>query len=237
MLHVSEERLAALADAEPDAIESAHLASCLVCARERASHRAVLALARAERTRLTPPLSSWEGIASGLAGNGGSGASTRTGRPLPPYGVTHTIMRVAAAILLLVTGLAAGRYSAGAPLLPLAASAPDSALTQVASQASAGEFASEAEAIAVMTRAELQYQRAVAFLGASRSGLELNEKDAIRARLAALDEVATTTQRALNEVPYDPVINSYYLNTLGAREATLRQIGLSMPPGTSLTRY
>jgi hypothetical protein len=36
---------------------------------------------------------------------------------------------------------------------------------------------------------------------------------------------------ALREVPYDPVINGYYLTTLGQREATLRQLDTALPEG------
>ena len=236
MLHVSDERLAALADDEPTAAEAAHLAICATCARERAAHRAVLSMAGAERTRLTPPLSSWDAIAEGLAREATAARDARSiGRPRLPAGASRTAMRIAAAILLMVVGMAAGRYSAGVPVLSAARVAP--VWEQGATSVEAGEFASEAEAVVAMARAELQYQRAVAFLGASHSSLELEEKDAIRTRLAALDEVAVTTQRALNEAPYDPVINSYYLNTLGAREVTLRQMEQSMPPGVRLTRF
>ena len=42
---------------------------------------------------------------------------------------------------------------------------------------------------------------------------------------------------ALNDAPYDPVINGYYLTTLGQREATLRQLNTVMPTGMRMTSY
>src|SRR5687768_18037300 len=48
MLHLSPERLAALADDEPLAAEASHLASCARCSAERAAHRRLLTLAHRE---------------------------------------------------------------------------------------------------------------------------------------------------------------------------------------------
>ncbi len=42
---------------------------------------------------------------------------------------------------------------------------------------------------------------------------------------------------ALNEAPYDPVINGYYLTTLGQREATLRQLNTVAPASMRLMSY
>ena len=58
-----------------------------------------------------------------------------------------------------------------------------------------------------------------------------------RARLAALDGMVSVSRAALYEAPADPVINQYYLATLGAREATMRQIGRTLPAGTQVTPY
>ena len=57
------------------------------------------------------------------------------------------------------------------------------------------------------------------------------------ARLAALDEVAQATAAGLQEVPNDPVLNQYYLSTVGARNATLRQLKGALPVGFRLERY
>ena len=52
-----------------------------------------------------------------------------------------------------------------------------------------------------------------------------------RARLAALDRAGRVMRDALRDAPEDPVINGYYLTTLGQREATLRQINVAQPGG------
>ncbi len=52
-----------------------------------------------------------------------------------------------------------------------------------------------------------------------------------RTRLAALDEMAETSRQALSVAPADPVLNQYYLSTLGAREVTLRQLGSVLTAG------
>jgi hypothetical protein len=48
-------------------------------------------------------------------------------------------------------------------------------------------------------------------------------------RLAALDRTREVLNQALNEAPYDPVINGYYLSMVGQRDATLRMINTTAP--------
>ena len=60
---------------------------------------------------------------------------------------------------------------------------------------------------------------------------------AMRTRLAALDRTRRVLGEALNEAPYDPVINGYYLTTVGQREATLRQMNVVAPASMKLTSY
>ena len=43
--------------------------------------------------------------------------------------------------------------------------------------------------------------------------------------------------QALSEAPYDPVINGYYLTTIGQREATLRQLNAVLPAGVQVNSY
>jgi hypothetical protein len=62
-------------------------------------------------------------------------------------------------------------------------------------------------------------------------------QDAYQTRLAALDEIAAAARTALYRTPQDPMLNQYYLTTLGAREATLRQIGATAPETRRLERY
>jgi hypothetical protein len=49
--------------------------------------------------------------------------------------------------------------------------------------------------------------------------------------------VAEATRQGLQATPYDPVINRYYLTTLGARQATLRQLSASLPSNVRVGGY
>ena len=100
------------------------------------------------------------------------------------------------------------------------------------------EFRSPEEAWDVLNRAGEEYQRASAYLSASNTEVPMpTNPDTYRTRLAALDNVMTEMRSALNEAPHDPVINQYYLATVGAREATLRQLGTTLPAGARLNRF
>jgi hypothetical protein len=99
-------------------------------------------------------------------------------------------------------------------------------------------FHSAAEALETLNRAERDYRHASAYLVAQNPETTVTEqRDAYRARLQALDEVARATQTGLQEVPNDPVLNQYYLSTVGARNATLRQLKGALPVGYRLERY
>lgn len=257
MLHLSSDRLAALADEHPNAIEAAHLTACPACVREREAHRRLRELARLEAARALPPLTTWEGVSAALAreaANGKSEMAEHAGRRnsqfrFPISGLAVHLRRLAAAALLLATGLAAGRYSAGAaPLdfsrVPMA----DTVRAAVAVLAAgptdeprdpAASFGSTDDALLALARAERQYQLAASFLAAhdSSAGPFVDSSAVFRARLAALDAVMAGTRTALYEAPHDPVINRYYLATLGAREAAVRQLGTSLPEGQSVSRF
>jgi len=89
-----------------------------------------------------------------------------------------------------------------------------------------------------LNRAGEEYQRASAYLSASSTEIPLPQSpSAYRTRLAALDNVMSDMRDALKEAPQDPVINQYYLATVGAREATLRQLGTTLPAGAKLNRF
>jgi hypothetical protein len=138
--------------------------------------------------------------------------------------------------------------SAGAPLLPAQPVASTSQPTPqpetiaspaTTSLASSTEFKSPEEAWDVLNRAGEEYQRASLYLSASNASVPLPDNPSqYRTRLAALDNVMTEIRGALKEAPEDPVINQYYLQTVGAREATLRQLGTTLRPGgKSLNRF
>src|SRR5689334_2069277 len=116
MLHLSSERLAALADDNPSAAEMAHLTSCADCARERRAYQRLTSMASAESTRIGVPLSSWESLAPALVADrvidrGGRFRFTRNR-------ASRGWLQAAAAVLLLSGGVMAGRVSAGSSVLP-----------------------------------------------------------------------------------------------------------------------
>jgi hypothetical protein len=230
--HLSAERLAALSDESPTATELAHLATCADCAHERAVYQNLLELASAESARLGAPLTRWEALAPALAADG----VIDTGRALPSLGRRHRSrspwLQAAAAILLIAGGMIAGRYSAGAAPIPM-----NVAANRTPSADSAPHFASIDEARAAQAQSQLTFQTATAFL-AQQDTASLSETPAtIRTRLATLDRVREVVGKALDDAPYDPVINGYYLTTVGQREATLRQLNTALPAGMRLTSY
>lgn len=211
------------------------------------SENALNDLVARERKRDAPPLTNWGSLSVQLRAEGlirDSAASRFTG---------STWMRVAAGLALAVGGAAVGRASAGASLIPArvaqtassdvnsatrsspAAAEPGASLASV----TAPQFKSPEEAWDVLNRAGEEYQRASAYLSASNNEVPMpTNPSQYRTRLAALDGVMTEIRGALKEAPEDPVINQYYLATVGAREATLRQLGTTLrPAGVSLNRF
>jgi hypothetical protein len=168
---------------------------------------------------------------------------------------SRTWMQAAAAVLLVLGGAAIGRYSANASPKESAQSqntASPNVTGQTAAVARAAsanesatlastnppEFHSPEEAWATLNRAGEEYQRASAYLSASNTDVPMpTTPDTYRTRLAALDNVMSEMRSALHEAPHDPVINQYYLATVGAREATLRQLGTTLPAGARLNRF
>jgi hypothetical protein len=161
--------------------------------------------------------------------------------------------RIAAGLAFVAVGAMAGRATAGGARAGTTA-VPTRADTVVAASRALGQgiarnanllladtvarFASTAEALTALTTAERQYERAAAFLVEHDSSSQPTDSSQLyRARLAALDNVMAATREALYDAPHDPLINRYYLATMGAREATLRQLGTSLPQGERISRY
>ena len=236
MSHLHPERLAALADGEPTAAEATHLSSCSSCAHEIAAHRRLLMLAWQERETLSAPLASWESLAESLRGEGllRDTAASRGGS----RGAGPGWLQAAAAVVILVGGMAIGRQT-----LP-AGSQTDSAGQQSATSRLASNtdttiaFRSTAEAISVLQRAERDYRMAMMYLaGPDTVARTADDPDVYRARLAALDEMAGVAFDAVQQAPQDPLMNRYYLTTLGARDATLRQLGEKLPQNVQLQGF
>src|SRR5690606_13003474 len=143
MLHLYAERLAALADETPTLEEKAHLASCRECSEELDAYRRLLERAGIESATPTAgeaPLTDWNSLSARLRQEGmlpgtevlvfpAEGEAGRapvrrvsSGRALDVRGsvVRRWAIRAAAAALLLSAGLAMGRATAGAEVLPTA---------------------------------------------------------------------------------------------------------------------
>ena len=239
MSHLHPERLAALADGEPTSAEAAHLSSCSSCAHEIAAHRRLLMLAWQERETLAAPLTSWETISAAARQEGllraaqGAPRATRvsSGQPFP-------WAQAAAAVLLLTGGMAIGRLA-----LPASGGNDTTAVAEAPSNASFASdttvtFRSTADAITVLQRAERDYRMAMMYLsGQDTVTRAADDPQIYRARLAALDEMAGVALDAVHHAPQDPMMNRYYLSTLGARDATLRQLGEKLPENVQLVGF
>jgi hypothetical protein len=247
MSHLSIDRLAAFADETPTPDEATHLAGCWDCRAEVAAFRR---LARMSAMAPLPmePLSAWSRLAPqlraegliveashGASGgrSGGSGdlsavVSLASRRPT----LQTWVARAAAGFALVIGGAVLGRVSTGLPIGGTDVAAYEPVVVPAA-------YSSPDEALRVLTSAQQQYQSAAAFLATQDTAARFigMNQDSYRARLAALDEIAATARAALYRAPQDPMLNQYYLTTLGAREATLREIGATMPDSRRLERY
>lgn len=235
MLHLSPERVAALVDDTPTPSEAAHITTCTVCTAELDAQRRLSRMAAAAQPHSCEPLSDFDGLLPRLRAEG-LVASPERRSVIRRWGV-----RAAAALVLFAAGTLAGRLTAGTELPVLAIGGPPSggaaALSGVAE--SAAGFKTADEAMRTLAVAQQAYQSAAAFLAAQDTSshfIGLNQS-AYRTRLAALDEITSATRAALYRAPQDPMLNQYYLATLSAREATLRQIGQTMPVTRKLESY
>ena len=191
-----------------------------------------------EKDRGMPPLTDWDTLSSRLRAEGLI-QDTETQR----FGM-RPWMRMAAAVTLAVGGAAIGRATAGAPLIPAAtvqtaatAQAPAAEQGSLASN-TAATFSSPEEAWEVLNRSGEEYQRASAYLSENNNQVPMPAAtDQYRTRLAALDNVMNEMRDAMAKSPQDPVINQYYLATVGAREATLRQLGTVLPASAQMNRF
>ena len=238
MLHLSTERLAAVADERATAAESAHLATCAACAREREAYRTLVAMAGAERAAFGLPLTRWDAIASALDAGSGTDLAPRRTRRI----ASRWPLQAAAGLLFLAGGAMLGRASVGADALP---GMPSAGVSTTEAGADSGArlvvesaFSSIEDARAAQRRSEQLYQQAVAYLAQYDStAVDDGSPVAYKSRLAALDRVISATGEAMREAPHDPVINGYYLTTLGQREATIRQLNTSLPASLRLNSF
>jgi hypothetical protein len=217
------------------------------CHMQPLSENALDDIVTRERDRGAVPLTDWDSLSTRLRAEGlirDRVMSRVFGSPL---------MKIAAGLVLAAGGAALGRASAGAPVVPSVSANLPSAnlpsaggtleagsgeLTAVSGTPAAGTFSSPEEAWAVLNRAGDEYQRASAYLSERTSVLPMpRTTEQYRTRLAALDNVMSEMRDAMRDAPQDPVINQYYLATVGAREATLKQLGNVLPASARLNRF
>lgn len=233
MSHLSPERLAALADETPTAAELAHIAGCADCARERAAYRNLVELAVNGSASIASPLTTWEALRPALAQDGIIDGGKRV--PMVNRRAGRPWLQAAAAVLFVAGGVIGGRMSAGASPLPIASA---SKATRSTATDSVPHFRTVDDARAAQTQAQVVYQNATAFIAQQDTVSAPAESPAgMRTRLAALDRTRQVLGEALNAAPYDPVINGYYLTTVGQREATLRQMNVVAPASMRMTSY
>ena len=176
-----------------------------------------------ERSHEYAPLNDWRTIAARAREEG----LLRESEPARVWRSAQQWLQAAAAVLILVGGIAIGRTTSALPGSgSFAASAPV-ATASVSPSISAGNasFASADEAAATLDRAVREYQRASQFLAASNTSPgSVDSVSVYAARVAALDKIQDATESALQTAPHDPVINQYYLATMGARVATEQMV-------------
>lgn len=238
MSHLHPERLAALADGEPTAAEATHLSSCSVCTHEIVAHRRLLTLARQERETLSAPLARWENLAAAMRQEGLI-SDARSALPRGHPRATPWWLQAAAAVVILIGGMAIGRLTLPAFVGTETASTGTASDASLASNADTTiTFRSPAEAISVLERAERDYRLAMMYLsGQDTVTRAADDPEIYRARLAALEEVNDVALDAVHQAPQDPLMNRLYLSTLGARDATLRQLGEKLPENVRLVGF
>ena len=220
MSHLSPERLAALIDEQPTPGELAHLASCRACSRERGAYEALAAMSKTGPA-IGQPLTTWDRLAPVLRKDGVIEMDIAAARRAD---WSRRWLQAAAAVLLVVGGVAAGRMTAPQAASPIA----DLPATNV-------QFASIEEAEQAAARSRTIYQASMAYLaGQDTATLSLATPAVIKTRLAALEQVTQIVGAALEDAPYDPVVNTLYLNAQGHREASMRMLNTA---STRLTTY
>ena len=181
-----------------------------------------------ERLRDPAPLNEWRTIAARAREEG----LLRDSEANRIWGSAQPWLQAAAAVLILVGGIAIGRTTTALPssapsvasteaVSPPAESLP-AAVAAPASSTTLG-FSSVEEASAALNRALTDYQRASRFANNTSAGTR-DSLAIYAARAEALDKIVNATERALQTAPHDPVINQYYLATMGARVATEQMV-------------
>lgn len=178
-----------------------------------------------ERSREHPPLNEWRTIAARAREEG----LIRESQTARAWASAQPWLQAAAAVLVLIGGIAIGRTTVALPSASAVANTevaapavtPAAEPSQPSYTPARAGFVSVEEAAATLDRAVADYQRASRFLAANNTPVDARDSIAVyAARAAALDKIVNATESALQTAPHDPVINQYYLATMGARVAT-----------------
>jgi len=178
-------------------------------------------LVAGERARELEPLNDWRTIAARAREEGLIHDSSSRG-----WLSSQPWIQAAAAVLLLIGGIAIGRTTIGLPSAIQSTAGVTPATETTASvapsnsTASNAQFASVDEASATLKQAVNDYQLASEYLASNSSVGSRDSLSIYSARAAALDKIVDATESALETAPHDPVLNQYYLATMGARAAT-----------------
>jgi len=215
--------------------------------------RALDALITRERTRVVAPLTEWRNLSLSLRQEGllhdAAGARTRSERaysaePTPRgrgwmRATGRWTMRIAASAALVGAGVVAGRgMTFGQSLLNQIQLAVADSAGNASIYVGGQPFTSAATARKTLLRAQTEYQRAAAFLAASDSSPRILGRPSLyQDRLAGLDEMTAASLSALKNAPQDALLNQYLLSAAAAREATLQQLGNSLPVGATMERF
>jgi len=227
-----------LTDDPPTAAELTHLAACASCAAERRAYASLRAMSTQESARIDRPLTEWDGLRGALEADG----LIVDARGVRRRRLARWTSRAAAALLLVSGGAVAGRLSAAPAAAPIVAQAQDTANVIVPPSEDAtvipAQYSSLDQARSAQAQLQVAYQAATAFIAQhDTTHPAVTSPAAMRTRLAALDHVSQAVGEALDQAPYDPVINGYYLTTLGQRAAAIRQLNTALPVGMRITSY
>ena len=241
MQHLPIERLADLGETEPTATEREHLAACNMCATELKAYQRIVAMASDEHRRIAPPLTNWGALRSEMLDERLIVTAESRVPMRPAFSKLLTVtQRAAAALVLLAGGTVLGRLTTGLPLSQAVAVTDwsgqrQNGLTNVAMTGQ--EFSSTATALTALQKAQQEYEQAAQYLALHDTTTSESASELYRARLVALDKMAETSLRALQQRPQDPIMNQVYLTTLGARNLTLTKLGAALTSGNKLTRF
>jgi hypothetical protein len=220
------------------------------------SDAALDALISKERTRVVAPLTEWRVLSDQLRNEGiirsgmGEQTNAHSNAHTSSTSTSHETMpavalpqrrsgafvrwgtRLVASAVLVGIGVVAGRgMTIGNEVVPVIKQA-------IANADSVATFESPEEAQATLTRAQTNYQRAAAYLAARDTSPQIiGGPEMYQERLVALDQMLATARERLRAAPADPVLNQYYQSAAGAREATIQQLGQTLPAGVKIGHY